>query len=57
MKYSALGISVLLFVGVLLVSCSQQQDPTKPAPIETSIALLNVDFIRFHAQYAPDLAS
>jgi hypothetical protein len=35
MKYSALGIPVLLFVGILLVSCSQQEDPTKPAPIKT----------------------
>jgi hypothetical protein len=35
MKYDTLGISVLLFVGILLVGCAQQEDPTKPAPIKT----------------------
>ena len=36
MKYTILGISVFISAGLLLASCSQREDPTKPAPIKTS---------------------
>jgi hypothetical protein len=55
MKYSALGIPALLFVGILLVSCSQQEDPTKPAPIKTYVTeKVSNSLTHFHAQCALD---
>lgn len=37
MKYSILGSTVFLSLSLLLAGCAQQQDPTKPAPIKTSV--------------------
>ena len=36
LNISVLGISVFILAGLLLTSCAQREDTTKPAPIKTS---------------------